>query len=125
MKFSHSRNNSLTCLIINTNFKARIFFCKFIQRITKLLFIDFSFRLNSNRDNRVWKIHCFKNYWVFFTTKSRSCSNAFKTNNSTDISCFNFWNIFSFVCMHSQKSSNTFRFTCCRVINLLSNLEYT
>ena len=68
VKFAHTRDNSLTCFFISTNFESRIFFCQTSKSCTHFFLVSFCFRFNSNGDNWFREFHGFKDYRGFFIT---------------------------------------------------------
>ena len=108
MKFSHTSNNSLSTFFIRICLERWIFLHKLWKRKSKLFLISLWFWFNSNLDHWIREFHFFKNDWFCRITKSMSCLSFLKTKESTDISSRNLWNFFSLICMHKQKSSNSF-----------------
>ncbi len=113
MKFTHTCNYCLASFLISISLKGWIFFSKLCKCYAHLFLARFSFGFYGNINNWIWENHSFQYYWMVFITKCISGSCILKTNYSTKISCTQFFNIFSVICMHFNQSAYSFPFTLC------------
>ena len=108
MQLTHSTDHSLSSILVRFHTECRILFRQFGDSHTHFIHISLCFRLHRHSDNRFRKCHCFQYNWVLFITQCITCFNIFKSDSSSNVTCFKKLNWILFVCMHLEDTRNTF-----------------
>ena len=75
VKFTHTRDDCLSCFSVGRYTESRIFFSQLNQSIAHLILTSFGLGFDSNRDNGFREFHGFQNYRTLFITDCiTSCS---------------------------------------------------
>ena len=89
VELTHTRDDSLTWLLISFNCKCRVFFSQLSQTVRQLIQVFLCFGLNCNTNNRIREFHRFQYNGCFFVTQSITSTNILETNTCTNITSTN------------------------------------
>ena len=87
VKLTHTRDNSLTTLLVSTNGECWILLCKLSKTIIELSNVCLALWLNCNRDYSIRECDRLKDDWCILITEGITSTNILKTYTSTDITC--------------------------------------
>ena len=88
VKFTHTADDCLACIMITLNSECRVLFSKFSESDTELVKVFLSLGLNCKTDNRVGECHGFENDREVFFTDGITCTKFLETYCCTNITCF-------------------------------------
>ena len=124
MKLTHALHNCLTRLKVCFYSKRRILGSKTPQSLRHFLLIAFSFWLNSNLNDGIWKGHRLQYDVIFYITQGITGCCFFKTRQGYNISSKGLTYFFPVVRMHHHHSSNSFALAFGRVLNIVSLVHH-
>ena len=110
VQLTHTTDNGLSGLCISMQLKGGVFLSQLIQGNSHLILVGTSFRLDSDRDDRLWESNRFENDRMVAVTKCITGEGVTQTDGGTDISRTNLVDILAVVGMHTQQATDTFRF---------------
>ena len=124
VQFAHTGDDGLPRFFIGLNAERGIFLCKLGQRQPHLFLIDLRSRLNSNRNNRLRKLHSLEHHRIIRITKRVARGDIFEANRGRNVAGKYFFDFFSAVGVHLNHSTNTLFFTFHRIENRITRFEF-
>jgi hypothetical protein len=107
VQFAHALDDRLTAVVIGRNPERRIFLRQLVQRDAHLFLVGLGLRLHGDGDNRLRELNGFKNDRVFFRANGVSGRHVLHAHAGADITSEDFADLFAFVGVHAQQTSNT------------------
>src|SRR5690606_24432360 len=108
VKLTHTGNNRLSGLFIDTNREGRIFFSQPTEGIAELVAVCLGLGFDGDRDNRIREVHRLEDDRRFVSAERVACCRVLQTYDSDDVASYGFLNIGSFICLKSDQTANTF-----------------
>ena len=103
----------------------RIFLGELGQSHGKLILIGLGFRLDDDRDDGFGKLHGLENDGVLLVTERIPGMNIFQTRRGSDISRVDLFDVFPFVGVHLQDTTNSFTAVPAGIVNVRTTLQNT
>ncbi|CSH48775.1 Uncharacterised protein [Shigella sonnei] len=107
MQFAHTRDDGLVRFFVSPYTERRVFFSQTAQSQTHFFLVSFGFRFNCDGDYRLREFHTFQNDRRIRVTQGVTSGYVFQTDSSSDVARANFFDLFTFVSVHLNDTTET------------------